>query len=137
MAKGKKTGGRNFQKGHSISRPPLPIEVIEARKLNKAEAEITLNKFLHMSFYEMESFLNNHSNQVHELLVARVLFEAIKNGDHMKLEWVYYRLFGKQNEIKSAEGILTKDDILLKWSKIDPRDHIALLKQPPPKEGND
>ena len=39
MAKGKKTGGRDFELGNAggPGQPPVPSDLVEARKINKIE----------------------------------------------------------------------------------------------------
>lgn len=89
---------KGFQPGHNKpgpGRPTIPEEIKEARRLNKDLVEITINKFLHMSLEELIKFSTDKSNQVHEMLVARIMAQAIKTGDNTRLEWIYQRLFGK------------------------------------------
>lgn len=97
---GIKSGGKNFQKGQpgGPGAPKLPEDIKQARKLNSIEAERILNKFLDLDLNQLVAFVNNKSNNVHELLVARILAEAIKKGDHSRLEWIYQRLLGKIKE---------------------------------------
>ena len=139
MAKGIKTGGRDFQNGHKISKGavPIPVEVIEARKINKVESERILNKFLNLSLDELASFANNKSNNVHEMLVARILYEGIKRGDHVKLEWVYSRLVGKVKEEVEVSHRESLDVMIDKWKTIDPKKHVELIRQKMKKEGNE
>lgn len=139
MTWGRKTGGRDFQKGKpgGPGQPKIPVEVIEARKINKVESERILNKFLHLSLDELAAFANDKSNTVHEMLVARILYEGIKRGDHVKLEWVYSRLVGKvkeEIEVSQRESI---DVIIDKWRSVDPKDHIQFIKDKMKKEGNE
>lgn len=139
MAKGIKTGGRDFQKGHKFSKGavPIPVEVIEARKINKVESERILNKFLHLSLDELAAFANDKKNTVHEMLVARILYEGIKRGDHVKLEWVYSRLVGKVKEEVEVSHRESLDVMIDKWKTIDPKKHVELIRQKMKKEGNE
>lgn len=136
MAKGIKTGGRNFEKGHKFGKgaPRIPVEVIEARKINKVESERILNKFLHLSLDELAAFANDKSNTVHEMLVARILYEGIKRGDHVKLEWVYSRLVGKVKEEVEVSHRESLDVMIDKWKTIDPKKHVELIKAAMKKE---
>lgn len=139
MTRGRKTGGRDFQKGKEggPGAPRLPVEVIEARKINKVESERILNKFLHLSLDELAAFANNKSNNVHEMLVARILYEGIKRGDHVKLEWVYSRLVGKVKEEVEVSHRESLDVMIDKWKTIDPKKHVELIRQKMKKEGNE
>lgn len=107
MARGKKTGGRDFKPGESgnpAGQTPLPADIKEARKLNKQEIERVLNKFLHLPLEELAAFVQDKRSPVLESLVARILLEAIKRGDQVRLEWVFQRLVGKIEEKINMTG---------------------------------
>ena len=54
MAKGKKTGGKNFGvDGHQAYKPKLPKEIKEARKFDKLYVEEMLRRYLAMNKAEM------------------------------------------------------------------------------------
>lgn len=129
---GRKTGGRNFTKGKKWGpgAPGLPAELKQARALNNREAEKSINKFLYMPLRDLVEFIKDQSNTVHEMLIARILLEAIKQGDHSRLEWIYQRLLGKvRTEIDVTQTSINATEALLqRWREIDPRDHVALIK---------
>lgn len=139
MARGFKTGGRDWQKGKSggPGAPKMPEEVRQARKLNKVEAERILNKFLNYKLSDLAEFANNANNNVHEMLVARILFEAVKKGDHFKLEWIYSRLFGAVPKTVDVTQNVTTTSLLDRWKDINPEDHIRLIKEIKPGYGSE
>lgn len=101
MAKGFKTGGKNFKPGQSGNPkgcPKIPEEIKEARKLNKLKVEELLNKFLTWPIDELIKFASNKESPVLELLIARILLEGIKRGDQTRLEFLFQRLVGKVKE---------------------------------------
>lgn len=99
MSNERRSKGRPFVKGQPSAnpggRPKLPPDVIQAAQLNVVEAKRILNRLINMTFNELKEFLGNPQNSVHELMVARAIAEAIKNGDKSTVEWLYQRLIGK------------------------------------------
>ncbi len=81
-----------------------------------------------MPLKDLAEFLNDNSNSVHEMLIARILLVAIQEGDHHRLEWIYSRLFGKikENIDLTVNG---QEAIIEKWRDVDPIEHIKLLRE--------
>lgn len=100
MARGRKTGGRDFVKGKpgGPGPKPLPAEILESRKLTREEIYSSMLMLLDMPFEELKQFVQDPQKKVHELIVARILFEAIKGGDERRVEWVLSRIFGKMTD---------------------------------------
>lgn len=86
------------QSGNPGGRPKLPEDVREARTFNKIECERVLNKFLTWPLEDLAAFVSDKKSPVLEALVARILLEGVKRGDHVRLEWVMQRLIGKVKE---------------------------------------
>ena len=98
MAKGKKTGGRDFKKGQSgnpLGPYVIAPDVAEARKFSHQQALRSLTKFLEMSVNELKDALNDTNNSVVDHWVARVCYMGIKYGDTRRLDFMFDRLFGK------------------------------------------
>lgn len=110
MAKGVKTGGRDFkpgQSGNPNGRPPLPEEVRIARSLNKAEFERIVNEYIHMSLVEIQDRAKDPSTSALEVIIAKIVAEAIKRGDERRLGFILDRLIGpvpKNVQLDSEEG---------------------------------
>lgn len=95
MAKGKKTGGRDFQPGHKVRGKRLPTALTHARKMSQAEFLSILVRFLDMTAWELEEILQDKNRTVMELWVARICATGIKDGDYSRLNFIAERLFGK------------------------------------------
>ena len=107
MAKGSKTGGRDFKKGevnNPKGRPRLPAHVKEARKLNKVKFEEILQKYVTHNLKGLKDALNDPDTPAIELAVVKILHESIKTGDQRRLEFILDRLIGKVKEEVKFEG---------------------------------
>lgn len=101
MTHGRKTGGRNFQKGQSGNPKGMNSKgITEARKLNKALVTELLNKFINMPTCDLVDFVRRNtkeqgSDPTIETLVASILIKAINEGDQARLNFILDRLIGK------------------------------------------
>lgn len=96
MAKGKKTGGRNFPAGNSFGgRPPLPPELKAVRRLTRTEFERIANKYLWMTPAELAAVLVDPETPMLERVIVRVLSKADDEGEFGPIEWLAQRLIGK------------------------------------------
>ncbi len=97
MAKGKKTGGRNFVPGvvtNPNGRPRIPEDLIGARKVNRAEVERLLNKFLIMGPLELNEFKRDPKATMLELMIHSIVVKAVNSGDQQRLDFLLNRLIG-------------------------------------------
>jgi hypothetical protein len=98
MAKGRKTGGRNWQKGETGNpkgAPKTPEDVKALRRLNGPEFDRVANKFLFLTKAEIVRILNDAATPSLELIVASVIHKAIIEGDAKRLEYLLMRVIGK------------------------------------------
>src|SRR5436190_23027195 len=98
MAKGKKTGGRDFEPGQSGNpdgRASLPEDLKRARSINRIEFERILNEYLNFRIEELESKLSDPSTRAIELIIAKVILENIKRGDPARMTFLFERLVGR------------------------------------------
>ena len=96
-----------FEKGKSGNpggRTKMPAEVKEARMLNRKTMELALNKFLTWKVSDLVDFVNDRSNPTMEVIVAKILSEAIKRGDQIRLNFIFDRLIGKVKEEVQLHG---------------------------------
>ena len=100
MAKGTKTGGKDFEKGHlgGPGRPPLPGDIKEAPKLNLDELERVLNRFLYMTRAELQDVVKAPETPLIDALVGSIVARAIQGGDHARLDFILNRLVGRVQE---------------------------------------
>jgi len=115
MAKGKKTGGKDFVPGDPrAGRPPMPADLKKANALTTAELKRVMNAMLFMDDRDIDVVLAcNSSNQL-ERMIANIIKQANKNGDNVRLDFLLNRLVGKVTEkveVKLPEPfIVTKRD---------------------------
>ncbi len=106
MARGKKTGGRDFLPGNSGNPnggPPTP-DVREARKANKEQLTLILTKQLVMTRSELQALAANKDTPSMELLVASILSRAINTGDYSRATFLFDRAFGKVTDKIGFDG---------------------------------
>lgn len=107
MALGKKTGGRNFEKGNKFSKggQKVPLELKISREKNRIEFENTLNRYVKMNGYEIDQASKNQNLPILEMAVAKVLHLAWAEGDTRRLDFILDRLIGRtisEPEIKDV-----------------------------------
>jgi hypothetical protein len=98
MAKGKKTGGKDWQPGVSPNpsgRVPTPAPLKDARRLNKTEFELVVNKYLWCSLAELELVATDKTIPVMEAWIVAIMARGIKSGDWGGNEWIAQRIMGK------------------------------------------
>lgn len=114
MAKGKKTGGKDWQPGVSANpagRAPLPPEVKEARRLNKTELETIVNKYLWEPNADLEKTSANVELPPVERWLVSIIHRGLSTGEWHGFEWIAQRLIGKvkdQVEITVPKPFLIK-----------------------------
>ncbi len=115
MAKGKKTGGRNFTPGNRFGQgqPKLPEDIKEARKLNRIEFERILNQFLHMTDEELLRYMDGPDCTQIEGLIAHLIVKGKEFGDHRRLSLILDRLVGpvsQKVEVTSRPVVIEYED---------------------------
>ena len=131
MANGFKTGGKDFQPGETGNpngRPKLPDDIKALRKMNKIEVERILNEFVFMTPEELQAKMHDKSTPTMELAVGKILAEAIKKGDQVRLGWVLDRLIGPVKQKVSVDGGEDNSPIAVAVGKIDWEERAKQLK---------
>lgn len=108
MAKGRKTGGRDVKLGQVLNpkgRPPLPQDVNDARRLTKIEFIRVCEKYISMTETELNEKIRDTSTTVLELIVAKILQNAITYGDNTRLSFFLDRMIGKVTEKIQHTGL--------------------------------
>jgi hypothetical protein len=95
MAKGKKTGGRDFKPG--VSGNPggaikLPEDIKQARKLTRVELERILNRFVYMTKQEIIDIARDPKTTGLELMIASLVSKATNEGDYKRISFILDRL---------------------------------------------
>lgn len=98
MAKGKKTGGRDFKPGQSGNLnggPGLPKDIRDARKLGQVELERTINRLIYLTGSELAALIAEPLTPMFDKIIAQILQQAADKGDQARLEFVLARTLGK------------------------------------------
>lgn len=113
MAKGKKTGGKDFQPGQpgGPGRPTTPEDIKESRKFNQHELERVINKLLYLNRGELQVVIKAADTPMVELIVASILAQAAQKGDQQRKEWVVQRMIGK---VKDQLEVTTPTPFIVK-----------------------
>lgn len=100
MSKGRKTGGKDFEKGKpgGPGRPPLPMDLKDVKKLSKEEIERRFAQLWMMPLGELAELSQNVMAPTGLALMARVLHMAWVQGDHARAQFVLDRTIGKVAE---------------------------------------
>lgn len=100
MAKGFKTGGRDFEKGvKNHGRTRLPPELLRLKKISKEEIKKRLNLLLNMNKSEFKLYMEKPDIAVFDLLFGAIIKKTVETGDHTKLQWVFEFIYGKEVDI--------------------------------------
>ena len=98
MAKGKKTGGRDWKPGecpNPAGRPPLPAEINEIKRLDKAKFEEVLHRFLYLPKEELKRLIESPGTPMIEILVGTIITKGGDHGDPMRLGFLLERILGR------------------------------------------
>jgi hypothetical protein len=98
MARGKKTGGKNFEKGHPGmgGRPKLNPEVKELRQLDRADLEKCIRDALQLTEIQIKEKLDNPETQSKERLALRIILKGIGKGDQQVMDFCANFIFGEK-----------------------------------------
>jgi len=97
MARGKKTGGRNFLPGNP-GRPKTDPNVRLIKRLTTDKIIEGISRIVHMTVDELKQLATNPQATGLELALGKILVEAIKTGDHQRIEFLMNRTVGKVTE---------------------------------------
>jgi hypothetical protein len=96
MAKGKKTGGKNFEPGNRAAEgKALPAEIKAARKLRKADLEAIIHTLLYMTDEELDATLANPATPQIVKFVGKVVKLGVQNGDPLRLNHLAIWIMGR------------------------------------------
>lgn len=131
--RGKKTGGKNFEKGHpgGPGRPPTTEEEKKLRKLTQTTFQTILDRFFHMP---MEELVKMSKDQLKltgiEAMVLFVMLKAIQHGDYKRLSFLLDRTIGKvpeRHELTGLDGTAIQTQALSHLTDEEIEERIALL----------
>lgn len=114
MAKGYKSGGKDFKRGwvsNPNGRPKVPEEYKKLQKLNADQFKGMVAKFALMTVPQMLEYLESGEVPVFEAMIGKIIKTCIETGDHAKLNFLLDRTIGKvkeQVEVNVAPQIIYK-----------------------------
>lgn len=97
MAKGTKTGGKNFEKGntHGKGRPLIPTDLKSVRKLSSDEAQRLIVMFASMTPEELVQTIKDPKTPAMHSLLCNIILKGISGGDSQRMEFLFSRTIGK------------------------------------------
>lgn len=119
---GRKTGGRDFLPGNKIGakgRTPAIPEVKEVRALNHVTVPLVIDRYMKMDLEELKAVMQRPGTPAVEMIIAKVIVEAIRKGDQQRLSFLFDRLLGKQTESVRVEGGMLHLGVLKLINKIN------------------
>lgn len=105
MAKGKKTGGRDWKPGErgGTGRKPMPPEVKASAKLTRTEVQAVMANYIHMDMETLQKKIKDKSLPMIDHMVMMICYKAWKDGCHQRLNFMFDRLIGKVKEVKEIQ----------------------------------
>jgi len=107
MAKGFKTGGKDFVKGvvtNPKGRPKVSSQLKEIKQLNATRLAELLNEFINMDKEALIAKSKNPSTTVFELIICSILKNAYDKGDQQRINFILDRLVGKVKDQVEHSG---------------------------------
>jgi hypothetical protein len=130
VAKGKKTGGRNFEHGNRANpggRPQLPADVKDAQSLTRVEFIRVINRYLFMSPSALVAVVENPATRNIDHIVCSIIVAAVKAGDPLRAEFILRRVLGDPPKVvEGAEPEEAKPELVPAMTK---EQALELLKQ--------
>jgi hypothetical protein len=110
MAKGFKSGGRNFHKGVTTNPkgcPGMPKDVREARKLTQNEFVKIACNLIKSTTAELFQVLADPATTALELMIGGIIMKAVTERDQNRAEFLLNRIIGRvtiQADVTLNEG---------------------------------
>lgn len=120
MAKGKKTGGSDIKKGeirNPNGRPPTPDYLKAANKITKLKFQEILHKYCNHSLEELKLVYTRKTTTALDLVVIKILIEAIRRGDEKRLGFLLDRIIGKVKEEVEVTGDGLAQGVVVNFTK--------------------
>jgi hypothetical protein len=98
MAKGSKTGGKDFKPGESGNpngRPPLPADLKATRDMDQVEFERLARGLMRLTKAHLNELLKSPDTPAQVVMLARIIRSAMWSGDQKRLDFLMNRLVGR------------------------------------------
>lgn len=103
MAK-RKPGFQKGQSGNPNGRPKLPFDVEATRQMNQIDVARAISRYLQLPISELQDKLKDKNESSLNLMVASVIYHAIKKGDQSRLNLILDRCVGKVKDKVEVSG---------------------------------
>ena len=117
MARGKKTGGRNFAAGNT-GRPKGSKNKCVSKAVvnsNQKEIEVIISKYMAMSIDKLKATVTRKTTKSLDVMVIKIIIECIKFGDFSRLNFLLDRTIGKVKDkldVNNPDGKLAPQIIV-------------------------
>ena len=97
MARGRKTGGKDFEKGHKggPGKPPTPPDIRASRALTREEFERVAYRLLFINQTDFQKIVKDPETPMFDLMMAAVIHKGVVEGDERRMDFLLSRLIGK------------------------------------------
>lgn len=130
MARGKKTGGRDFVKGHSVGRPKMNPNVRHIKRLTQESFASEANRLLFATRSELKDIIDDPKSTALTIMIGKTIKEAFRLGDVARLSVILDRLIGRPANPISLDAYISKLDKLSDTEIIEKgREAIAYLER--------
>jgi predicted YcjX-like family ATPase len=132
MAKGRKTGGRNIQKGQVLN-PKGAGAVSPAlravRRLSQMQIAEIGTLILEGTISDLEKLKDDKNASILKMLFATVAAKAMKQGDHAALSSLLDRIVGKPKQVVEMSGPEGAPIEMSNVSEAERMERIAKIEQ--------
>ena len=125
--------GKPFQKGNTFGkgRPPIPDDLKNVDKVTTETVHRVFSKYAGMTREQIRRLLEHPATPALEVMLGSIIGKAIKEGDHLRMNFVLDRLVGKVKDVSEvtmkvdlpsvseAKQILDADYALLEPGKVE------------------
>jgi hypothetical protein len=113
MAKGTKTGGKDFKVGHAggPGRPKLPDDLREIKKITPDFVHRLIAKFGRMDLEAIEKVVADKASTAFDVMIGMIIIKAVKDGDYKRLDFLFDRTVGKvlqQVQVETIEPMVIR-----------------------------
>lgn len=98
MSEEKKVRGKPFAKGNSGRPVGTTIIPKKVKELNRKDMEKVISKYLKKSVLQLNEIAKNPKTKSLDLMIIKIIVEAIKRGDYTRLNFLMDRTVGKVKE---------------------------------------
>lgn len=100
--------GRPFQKGNKFGKGNgYPKDLIKVRRMNRVEIAQLVTELMDKPLHELKALADDPNSSAMRTLVIKIIYEAIKDGDHARANFLFENAAGKLKDIVEIEGKIT------------------------------